>query len=66
MYDISILGSTYFQVPSYALAHETARGLSLEKSGRLVRIHDIDGESVLAEYRFGRLEATYKPGSVRA
>lgn len=47
-------GGEYFQTASYALAMETAMGLSLRQFGRLIRVYDIDGVTLLAEFRSGQ------------
>lgn len=52
-YDVVIPGVAYFQTGSRALAMETGRGLSLREYGRLARVHDIDGVTVIAEFRNG-------------
>lgn len=53
-YDISLLGSTVQsgRTPEEAFgkAVEVSRGFA----GRLVRVHDVDGVSVIAEYRDGQ------------
>lgn len=52
-YDVRSSG-TFFQTASRALAMETGRGLSLREFGRLIEVTDIDGKTVLAEFRCGQ------------
>lgn len=53
-YDISLLGSTVQSGSTPEDAHRKAETISLGFPGRLVRIHDVDGETVIAEYRDGK------------
>jgi hypothetical protein len=52
-YDISLLGSTVQSGRTIEEAHGRAAAVSQGFPGRLVRIHDVDGVSIIAEYRNG-------------
>lgn len=58
MYDISLLGSTIQFGRTPQEAYDKAVEISKDFAGRLVRVHDIDGIEVLAEYRDGVRELT--------
>lgn len=53
-YDISLLGSTVQSGRTIDEARNKAVKVSEGFPGRLVRIHDVDGETVIAEYRDGK------------
>jgi hypothetical protein len=52
-YDISLLGSTVQSGRTLEEAFAKAVEVSQGFAGRLVRVHDVDGVSVIAEYRDG-------------
>jgi hypothetical protein len=55
MYDITITGSL-IDASEYDIdAKIKAACHSLTFAGRIVRVHDVDGETVIAEYRNGDL-----------
>jgi hypothetical protein len=53
MYDISLLGSTVQSAWTIEDAHIKAATVSRGFPGRLIRIHGVDGETVIAKYRDG-------------
>lgn len=53
MYDITLVGSLVGDGASVEDAYSTAKKISLQFPGRLIRVHDVDGETVIAEYRDG-------------
>lgn len=53
LFDITLMGSIIGQGESLQEAKENARRLSLTFPNRLVRVHDLDGETVLVEVRNG-------------
>lgn len=53
LFDITLRGSIIGQGESLQDAKTTARHLSLTQPGRLVRVHDLDGETVIFECRNG-------------
>lgn len=55
MYDITIAGSLIDSADKDGDAMIKAAVHSLSFDGRLVRVHGVDGVSVLAEYRHGEL-----------
>ena len=55
MYDITITGSLIDAADKGGDAMIKAAVHSLTFAGRLVRVHGVDGVSVLAEYRDGEL-----------
>lgn len=56
-YRITLLGSLIGEATTLELAHAQAEDLSRHSfPRRLVRVHDVDGETVLAEYRDGLLQ----------
>jgi hypothetical protein len=57
MYDITITGSLIDSADKGGDAMIKAACHSLGFAGRLVRVHGVDGVSVLAEYRDGELIA---------
>ena len=60
MYDISVLGSTIQsgRTPQEAFDKAIEISNSSTFAGRLVRVHDVDGREVIAEYRNGARELT--------
>lgn len=54
MYDITLTGSIVQAGRTVDDAHAKAATISEGFPGRLIRIHDVDGETVIAEYRDGR------------
>jgi hypothetical protein len=55
MYDITIAGSLIDAAELDGDAKIQAACHSLTFAGRIVRVHDVDGETVIAEYRNGDL-----------
>ena len=53
-YDISLLGSTVQSGSTPEDAFAKAKTISEGFPGRLVRVHGVDGETVIAEYRDGK------------
>lgn len=53
LYDVTLRGSIIGQGESLQDAKTTARHLSLTQPGRLVRVHDLDGETIIFECRDG-------------
>ncbi len=54
-YTVQSLGAAYFQVSSWLLAKETARGVSLREYGRTVEVLGPDGVTVAARYLCGEI-----------
>lgn len=54
MYDITLLGSIVQAGRTLDEARDRAVTVSQGFPGRLIRVHDVDGETVIAEYRDGR------------
>lgn len=53
MYDITLTGSIVQAGRTIEDAHVKAATVSRGFPGRLIRIHGVDGETVIAEYRDG-------------
>lgn len=53
-YDITVTGSLVGGADTSELAKREAAQVSKVMIGRLVRVHDVDGETVIAEYRDGK------------
>jgi hypothetical protein len=53
-YDISLRGSTVQSGRTPEEAFDKAVEVSRGFAGQLIRVHDVDGMSVLAEYRDGK------------
>ncbi len=58
MYDITLTGSIVQAGRTPQEAYDKAIEISKGFAGRLIRVHDIDGVEVLAEYRNGVRELT--------
>lgn len=54
MYDVSLIGSTVQSGRTLDEAYDMAKTISETFAGRLIRVHDVDGQTVLAEYRNGQ------------
>jgi len=54
-YDISLQGSTIQSGRTIEDASAKAVEISKGFAGRLIRVHGVDGETVMAEYRDGQL-----------
>lgn len=54
MYDITLTGSIVQAGYTIEDAHSKAKTVSEGFPGRLIRVHGVDGETVIAEYRDGR------------
>lgn len=54
MYDVSLIGSTVQSGHTIDEAYTMAKTISEGFPGRLIRVHDVDGETVLAEFRNGQ------------
>lgn len=53
MYDITLTGSIVQAGRTIEDAHAKAAVVSQGFPGRLIRVHGVDGETVIAEYRDG-------------
>lgn len=54
-YTVQSLGVAYFQVGSWLLAKETAKGVSLREYGRTVEVLGPDGVTIAAKYLCGEI-----------
>lgn len=59
MYDITLTGSLIDAGNTLDDAITKAKALSLSFAGRLIRVHNVDGVSVAAEFRNGVQEEIY-------